>query len=99
MIYKFIIKLIIFIFFVNSNSYSQSQVAVDVSQSFTKIILAKEKITKKDYNNFWDKTGVKSKEEKMNLIFTMRNSFLPVQEYNKAIWESLEKNSETKIFN
>jgi len=91
MIYKFIIKLIIFIFFINSNSYSQSQVAVDVSQSFTKIILAKEKITKKDYNNFWDKTGVKSKEEKMNLIFTMRNSFLPVQEYNKAIWECAEK--------
>ncbi len=48
MIYKFIIKLIIFIFFVNPNSYSQSQVAVDVSQSFTKIILAKEKITKRD---------------------------------------------------
>ena len=91
MIYKFIIKLVIFIFLINSNSYSQSQVAVNVSQAFTNIILSKTKITKKDYDDFWNKTGVKSKEEKMNFIFTMRNSFLPIQEYNKVIWECAEK--------
>ena len=91
MTYKFIVKIIIFIFLIQYNSYAQTQIAVDVSQSFSKIIVAKEKITKKDYNNFWDKTGVKSKEEKMNLIFAMRNSFLPIQEYNSAIWECAEK--------
>ena len=31
-------------------------------------MLSKEKITKKDYNNFWNKTGVKSREEKINFI-------------------------------
>jgi hypothetical protein len=91
MIYKFITKLTIFALLTYSNSYSQSQVAVNVSDSLVSIILLKTKITKKEYNDFWSKTGVKSKEEKMNFIFTMRSNFLPIQEYNKAIWECAEK--------
>ena len=90
MLYKLIIKVIILSLLICSKAYSQSQIANNVSQELSNIMLSKEKITKKDYNNFWSKTGVKSKEEKMNLIVNVKNSFLIIQEYNKAVWECAE---------
>lgn len=90
MLYKFIIKIIIITFLICPKAYSQSQIANNVSQEITKIMLSQEKITKNDYNNFWNKTGVKSKEEKLNLILNLKNSFLIIQEYNKAVWECAE---------
>jgi len=90
MLYKLIIKTIILSLLIYSKAYSQSQIANNVSQELSNIMLSKEKITKKDYNNFWSKTGVKSREEKMNLIVNVKNSFLIIQEYNKAVWECAE---------
>ena len=89
--YKFIFKIIIIILLTSSKAYSQSQIANNVSQELSNIMLSKEKITKKDYNNFWSKTGVKSREEKINFIFSTKNSFLLIQEYNREVWECAEK--------
>lgn len=91
MLYKFIVKIIILTLLICPKAYSQSQIANNVSQELTNIMLSKEKITKSDYNNFWSKTGVKSKEEKSNFIINIKNSFLIIQEYNKAVWECAEK--------
>ena len=91
MIYKFIIKTFILIFLTCFNAYSQSVMSQNISREFTKIILSPEKITKKDYNNFWKQTGISSREEKMNLIVAMKNSFVAVQEYNKDVWDCAEK--------
>ena len=91
MIYKFITKTFILIFLTSFNAYSQSEMSQNISREFTKIILSPEKITKNDYNNFWKQTGIKSREEKMNLIVTMKNSFVAVQEYNKDVWDCAEK--------
>ena len=91
MIYKFITKTFILIFLTCFNAYSQSVMSQNISREFTKIILSPEKITKNDYNNFWKQTGIKSREEKMNLIITMKNSFVAVQEYNKDVWDCAEK--------
>ena len=91
MIYKFITKTFILIFLTSFNAYSQSEMSQNISKEFTKIILSPEKITKNDYNNFWKQTGIKSREEKMNLIVTMKNSFVAVQEYNKDVWDCAEK--------
>ena len=77
--YKFLFKIIIIVLLTSSKAYSQSQIANNISQELSNIMLSKEKITKKDYNNFWSKTGVKSKEEKMNLIVNVKNSFLIIQ--------------------
>jgi len=89
--YKFIFKVVIIVFLTSSKAYSQSQIANNVSQELSNIMLSKEKITKKDYNNFWSKTGVKSREEKANFILSIRSSFLLIQEYNREVWECAEK--------
>jgi len=54
-------------------------------------MLSKDKITKRDYDNFWSKTGIKSKEEKINIIIVLKNNFLIIQEYNQAVWDCAEK--------
>ena len=91
MLYKFIIKIIILVLLTCSKAYSQSQIANNISQELSNIMLSKEKITKKDYNNFWSKTGVKSKEEKINFIYSMKSSFVVIQEYNREVWDCAEK--------
>jgi hypothetical protein len=91
MLYKFITKTIILVFLILSNAYGQSQIANNVSEAIKEIMLSKEKITKKDYDSFWQKTGVKSREEKINFIINIKNNFLLIQEYNKTVWECAEK--------
>ena len=91
MLYKFIIKIIILTLLICPMAYSQSQIANNISQELSNIMLSKEKITKKDYNNFWSKTGVKSKEEKINFIYSMKSSFVVIQEYNREVWDCAEK--------
>jgi len=91
MIYKFIIKTFILTFLILPKAYSQSQIANNVSQELIKIMLSSDKITKNDYDNFWSKTGVKSKEEKINFIVNIKNSFLIIQEYNQSVWDCAEK--------
>jgi len=91
MIYKFITKTLILTLIICFDAYSQSEMAQNISQEFSKIILSPEIITKKDYNNFWKKTGIKSREEKMNLIIAIKNNFVAVQEYNKDVWECAEQ--------
>ena len=58
MYYKFLFKIVVIFFLTCSKAYSQSQIANNVSQELTNIMLSKEKITKKDYNNFWNKTDL-----------------------------------------
>lgn len=91
MIYKFITKTSFLFFLTFFNAYSQSEMSQNISSEFSKIILSNEKITKNDYNNFWKQTGIKSREEKMNLIVALKNSFVALQEYNKDVWECAEK--------
>jgi len=91
MLYRFITQTIILAFLILPNAYAQSEMANNLSQAIREIMISKEKITKKDYDNFWAKTGVKSREEKINFILTVRNSFLSIQEYNKAVWDCAEK--------
>jgi hypothetical protein len=91
MLYKFITKTIILAFLIIPNAYAQSEMANNLSQAIKEIMVSKDKITKKDYDNFWRKTGVKSREEKINFILTVKNSFLLIQEYNKAVWECAER--------
>jgi len=91
MIYKFTIKTVILFFLIFPNALAQSEMANNIAQEIQNIMLSKNKITKKDYDNFWKKTGVKSREEKINFIINIKNSFLLIQEYNKAVWDCAEK--------
>lgn len=55
------------------------------------IMLKQGKVTRADYDKFWEKTGVSSKADKERVIASAKNNFVLIQEYTKEIWICAEK--------
>ncbi|MBM3590773.1 MAG: hypothetical protein FJX30_05330 [Alphaproteobacteria bacterium] len=83
---------LVFLLIFTTNSLAQnSDFSQIVSEKLIKIATSSNKITKKDYNDFWDSTGIKSSQEKIKLISLMKSNFIAIQQYNSILWECAEK--------
>lgn len=49
------------------------------------------KITKAEYDNFWQQLGITTRAEKSIVIKDMRSNFLLMQNYQKEIWKCAEQ--------
>jgi len=85
-----VINLVI-LFFSSWANAEDSKFSQNVADKLIKIATSSSPITKKDYDDFWKSTGIKSKEEKINLISIMRANYLVIQQYNSILWECAEK--------
>ena len=92
MIFKTLLT-IIFIITTSKNILAQndSDIGSKVADNVADIMRSNKPVTKKDYDKFWNLMGVKSKEQKLNLISIMRPSFVDVQDFNTLLWSCAEK--------
>ena len=81
-------KIIILFLLIFTSSYAQEM--TEKPDPIQIIMMGKGKISKREYNEFWRHLEVKNKEEKAATILSMRQSFLPMQEYQKEIWTCAE---------
>lgn len=90
-----ILRIILLIFIVNflpiENLPAQNTIGNEVAQNLMKIANSPKPISKKDYNDFWNSTGIKSREQKLNFILTLNQLILPIQKYNIILWDCAEK--------
>jgi len=78
-------------FFVTKNIFANNTVGGEVSQNLMKIVNSSKPISNKEYNDFWNSTGIKSREQKLNFIITLNQLILPIQKYNLILWDCAEK--------
>jgi hypothetical protein len=81
------ILILIALFFSFNASAQEMSVKPDPMQI---VIMGKGKVSKREYDEFWQYVGATTKEEKASNILAMRRSFLPMQEYQKEIWTCAE---------
>jgi len=72
-------------------AFSQETYSARVSKKLMEIATSSQKITKKEYDDFWNSTGIKSRDQKINFINSMRYNFILIQEFNKILWDCAEK--------
>ena len=62
-----------------------------IQGALQEIMLKQTKITRKDYDNFWQKVGINSPQEKEMAIASIKKNFITMQEYNREIWNCAEQ--------
>lgn len=90
-IFKNISFFFILFFVFSKNLCAENTIGEDVAQKLMNIANSSQPISKKDYNNFWNSTGIKSREQKLNFILTLNQLILPIQKYNLILWDCAEK--------
>lgn len=88
---KFLLTIFLFLSINISFAFATENYADNVSKKLMEIAMSDKKITQKDYNDFWNTTGVKSRDQKINLIMSMKTSFIAIQEFNTVLWDCAEK--------
>mgnify|MGYP006289966541 CR=1 FL=1 len=90
----------LFILFSSTIAKAQpDQFSQNIANKLIKIVSSDSPITRKDYNDFWKSTGIKSQAEKLNLISIMRANYFTIQQYNTILWECAEKSwADNKIY-
>lgn len=89
-----IFRLIIILFFLsNSNAFAQykellksNQNALGMQNALQELMLKQGNVTRQDYDNFWNKLGINSRQEKEMTINSIKKNFLLIQEYNREMW-------------
>jgi hypothetical protein len=91
----------LFLIFFSSPVLSQStQYSQNIADKLVKIATSEKSISKSDYDDFWNATGIKSREEKINLIAILKANYFLIQQYNNILWECAEKSwIDNKIVN
>jgi len=64
---------------------------IAIQSVLQEIMLRPGKVTRADYNRFWEKTGVTSNTEKERVIASAKKNFIMIQEYTREIWICAEK--------
>jgi len=90
-IFKKISFFFILFFVFSKNLCAENTIGEDVAQKLMNIANSSQPISKKEYNNFWNSTGIKSREQKLNFILTLNQLILPIQKYNLILWDCAEK--------
>lgn len=70
---------------------SQNQQALAMQNALQEVMLKQGNLTKKDYDDFWNKVGATTPQEKNKAIGSIKKSFLAIQEYNREMWICAEK--------
>jgi hypothetical protein len=88
---KFIFICYLILIITTKNSYTKDNFAENVSNKLAMIISKEGPITIKDYNEFWNATGIKSRDQKALLISNLRADFVNIHEFNNALWDCAER--------
>lgn len=91
---KNLIKIILILlvnFIVAKNLFAKETIGSEVASNLMKIANSSKIISKKEYNDFWNSTGIKSREQKLDFILTLNQLILPIQKYNLILWDCAEK--------
>ena len=90
-ILKIFLWFLILNFLPTNNFFAQNTVGNEVAQNLMKIANSSKPISKSEYNDFWNSTGIKSREQKLNFILALNQLILPIQKYNIILWDCAEK--------
>lgn len=74
------------IFFLSLNLDSLAQNSTPKPDPMQVVIMGKGKVTKKEYDEFWQYLEVTNDKDKREMINSMSKTFLPMQEYQKQSW-------------
>ncbi len=72
--------------------HKQKEMTQEIQKVVHEILIKNGEITREDYNNFWNKVGANSPNEKEQYITSFKKNFLVIQEYNREMWNCAEKN-------
>lgn len=86
-----IIMLLLVNFLLTKNLLANDTIGNEVASNLMKIANSSKPISKKEYNDFWNSTGIKSREQKLNFILSLNQLILPIQKYNLILWDCAEK--------
>ncbi len=93
-----IFYLIIITFFLTSSSafaqykemLKNNQNAIGMQNALQELLMKQGEITRQDYDNFWNKIGINSRQEKERAIASIKKNFVLIQEYNREMWNCAE---------
>lgn len=69
-----------------SQALAQAPINAGTGSAVAALYAGTGKITKEEYDAFWDKVGVKNHEEKEQVIGFMKSNFLLIQDYQREVW-------------
>lgn len=88
---------VVFCFFIfTSKVFANQPDQVAVSQALASLYSSEGKVTKEQYNEFWQKVGVKNRQEKEKVVSFMKDNFLSVQDYQRETWKCAEESWKAK---
>jgi hypothetical protein len=88
---NFLILNLFLLFFLNLAHAQNNQYADIVANKLMKIATSDKPITKNDYDDFWNSTGIKSRDQKISLIAKLKDNYGIIQQYNNILWQCSER--------
>lgn len=88
---KFLSILICISCLFSTNAFANSSLSSSAGSAVAGLYAGTGKISKEQYDAFWDKVGVKSRSEKEQVIGFMRDNFLLIQDYQIQVWKCAEQ--------
>ncbi|MBU6338526.1 MAG: hypothetical protein KGQ36_00920 [Rickettsiales bacterium] len=77
-------------FILADNVFANQPDQASVNQALANLLSAEGKVTKAQYDEFWQQVGVKNNKDKEQVIFFMKDNFLLMQDYQKETWQCAE---------
>ncbi len=84
-----IFLLIILLFSTNALAKESDQAMANAAMNDLNI--ENSRITKAQYDDFWNKAGAKNRKEKEQTILLMKDNFLSIQDYQREVWKCAEQ--------
>lgn len=78
-------------FFAAQNLAAQSFDSNIMSKMISQIAVGKGKVTKAEYDGFWQSIGITEIEQKKSVIDMMRRNFIMMQSYQSEVWKCAEQ--------